>query len=62
VLARPKAVEGRAAAESARPELIVNAATEVCVEVPAGVSGGLVDRELRRCGEGWRHAAQARAL
>ncbi len=62
LLARPEAVVDGAALEALLPELGVDAAAEVRLEVPARLPGVLVDREVRRGGEGQGHAAEPEAV
>ena len=48
LLARAEAVIGGAARKALPPEILVNAAPIVCLQVGTGMSGGLVDREICR--------------
>ena len=57
-LSRAEAVVGGAAREPAVPQAGVDAAPEVRLQVRTRLPGGLVDREVRRGGEGGRDAAQ----
>jgi len=60
-LARAEAVEHRAPGEAAIPQVGVDGAPEVRLEVGAGGARGLVDREVRRPRERGRDAAQPHA-
>lgn len=57
-LSRAKAVVDGAATESLLPELRVNAAAEVRLEIGARLPGSLRDREVHRNGKGRRYTAQ----
>src|SRR5215469_1676365 len=61
LLTGAKAVEGCAAAEPAAPQPVMDRAAEISAQVRARLAGPLVDRELRRNRERWRHTAQPEA-
>src|SRR5256885_16855069 len=58
LLAGAEAVIGRAAGKALVPEVVVDAAPEVCLQVGAGMPGGLVYGEISRSRECRCHAAQ----
>lgn len=62
LLPRAEAVINSATAKAQLPEALVNAATEVRLQVLAGLPGIFIDSEICRSGEGQRDTAQAEAL
>lgn len=62
LLSRAEAVEDGAAGKAPLPQLGVDAAAEVGLQVGAGLPGGLVSREVGRGGEGQRDTAQSETV
>jgi hypothetical protein len=62
LLPRAEAVINRAASKAPLPEAVVNAATEVRLQVAAGLPGIFVSCEVSRSSEGQRDTAQAETV
>src|SRR5215813_594704 len=61
LLAGAKAVIRGAAWKALSPEIVVNTAPKVGLQVGAGMPGGLIDREIGRSEERWCDTAQSEA-